>query len=179
MMAALGLSFAAPLVLLAAPLLYALYRLLRVTPPQPVETRFPPLRLLLGLKAETPTANRTPWPLLLLRLAAAAAVILAAAGPLYSLLPVGAARGGALVLIVDDGWPAAPDWAERVAFLEGRLDAADKAGRPVALAFPSQSGLDLVRVGAAEAKAKLRAAAPQPVQGDRGALAMQRCQQSV
>ena len=167
----LGLTFAAPFVLLAAPLLYALYRLLRVTPPQPIEQRFPPLRLLLGLVTENPTPDRTPWPILLLRLLAAAAVILAAAGPLWSRAPVAAARAGTLVLAVDDGWPAALDWSERVAFLDATLDAADKAGRPVALALASQAGVALTRMRASEARTVLHAAAPQPIAPDRAKMA--------
>ena len=166
-----GLTFLAPTVLLAAPLLYALYRLLRVTPPQPAQTLFPPLRLLLGLNTDNPTPNRTPWPLLLLRLVAAAAVILAAAGPLWSQRPLGVSRSGALALIVDDGWAAGPDWSDRVAFLDAKLDEADKAGRPVALALTSQATLELVRTTAAEARAKLHAAAPQPYAPDRQSLA--------
>ncbi len=162
----LGLTFLAPAVLIALPLLYALYRLLRVTPPQPQETLFPPLRLLLGLNTDNPTPNRTPWPLLLLRLLAAATVILAAAGPQWSQRPLGASHGGALALIVDDGWAAAPDWSDRVAFLDAKLDEADKAGRPVALAFASQAALGLVKTTAAQAKTKLHAAAPQPFAPD-------------
>ena len=167
----LGLTFLAPAVLLALPLLYALYRLLRVTPPQPQETLFPPLRLLLGLNTNNPTPNRTPWPLLLLRIVAAAAVILAASGPQWSQRPLGASHGGALALIVDDGWAAAPDWSDRVAFLDAKLQEAEKAGRPVALAFASQAALGLVKTTATEARAKLHAASPQPYAPDRQNLA--------
>ena len=53
------------------------------------------------------------------KIIAAAAVILAAAGPLWSQRPLGVSRGGALALVVDDGWAAAPDWSDRVAFLRG------------------------------------------------------------
>jgi len=167
----LGLTFAAPLVLLAAPLLYALYRLLRVTPPQPMEQRFPPLRLLIGLASENPTPHRTPWPILLLRLLAAALVILAASGPQWSRTPLAAARGGTLVLAVDDGWPAARDWPERIAYLDSALEAADKAGRPVALALASQAGVSLTKVRAADARAALHAAQPQPIAPERAKLA--------
>ena len=84
-MLALGpLAFAAPWLLLGLAALPALWWLLRVTPPAPKSLRFPALRLLLGLKPAEETPARTPWWLVLLRLALAALVILALAQPLLN-----------------------------------------------------------------------------------------------
>ena len=75
-MLGLPLAFAAPAVLLALLGLVALYFLLRVTPPSPRRTLFPPLRLLIGLDPKETTPARTPWPILALRLAIGALIIL-------------------------------------------------------------------------------------------------------
>ena len=83
----LPLAFAAPAALAALALLAALYLFLKVTPPRPREEVFPPLRLLIGLDRKDATPAKTPWPLLLLRIAVAGLVILAMAGPMWNALP--------------------------------------------------------------------------------------------
>src|SRR5258708_22202179 len=89
-----------------------LWWLLRVTPPLPRRTLFPPLRLLRGLEDEEQTPAATPWWLLLLRLLAAALLILALADPLLGQSPT-LTTAGPLVLVVDNGWTAARDWEAR------------------------------------------------------------------
>src|ERR1700683_5115542 len=98
-MIGLPLSFAAPAVLAALILLAALYLFLRITPPRPREILFPPLRLLLGLDPKDQTPHRTPWPLLLLRIAICAAIILAMAGPIWNAVTSGVAGPGPLLLV--------------------------------------------------------------------------------
>ena len=71
-MLGLPLAFTVPLALGALVLLPALYYLLRVTPPRPRRSRFPPLRLILDAEPREETPARTPPWLLLLRLAIAA-----------------------------------------------------------------------------------------------------------
>ena len=95
----LPLAFAAPAALAALAGLVALYWLLRVTPPRPRRQIFPPVRLLLGLEPKETTAFRTPWPLLLLRLALAALVILAMAGPIWRAIAGGEATGPLLIFV--------------------------------------------------------------------------------
>ena len=63
------LGFVLPWLLLALPLLPAIWWLLRVTPPAPRRQSFPAVRLLRDLPAPEQTPSRTPWWLLLLRLA--------------------------------------------------------------------------------------------------------------
>ena len=92
-MPGLPLAFTFPFVLAALAVLPLLYFLVRITPPHPVLVPFPPLRLILGLPPRNETALRTPWWLLLLRLAIAASLIFAMAGPVLNPLP--AATAGA------------------------------------------------------------------------------------
>ena len=106
--------FASPWVLLALAALPILWWLLRITPPSPRTESFPAIRLLFGLTAPEETPARTPWWLLALRILAAALVIVGLARPVID-AGTSLAGGGPLVLVVDDGWSAAPDWPRRVA----------------------------------------------------------------
>ena len=115
----LPLAFAAPAVLAALVGLVALYFLLRVTPPSPRRAIFPPLRLLMGLDPAETTPARTPWPILALRLAIGALIILAMAEPLWNSFAALSGSGPLLVLI-DDGFAAAPAWDKRIDFARER-----------------------------------------------------------
>ena len=55
------ISFGTPLILAALRVLPMLWWLLRVTPPLPRRTLFPPLRLLRGLEDEEQAPAATPW----------------------------------------------------------------------------------------------------------------------
>jgi hypothetical protein len=162
----LPLAFTAPAALAALVLLAALYVFLRITPPRPRQTIFPPLRLLLGIDRTDQTPARTPWPLLLLRLAIAAAAILAMAGPIWNPALIGGGAGP-LLMIVDDGWPAAPSWDQRKTLIGARLEAAARNNRLVALLPASQGGVDIAPAEAGGAAEKLRALEPQPYSPDR------------
>ncbi|MGB7367887.1 MAG: BatA domain-containing protein, partial [Methylovirgula sp.] len=116
----LPLAFTIPAVLVALAGLPVLYYLLRVTPPRPRRVPFPPLRLILDLRPRDETPAHTPWWLLVLRLAIAAAIILAMAGPVFNPLPGGESRP--LLLVMDDGWPAAPSWDLRLAAATQRIE---------------------------------------------------------
>src|SRR5262249_42607664 len=116
-----AMIFAAPWVLLALPALPLLWWLLRVTPPAPRSEPFPAIRLLMGLHAREETPARTPWWLLLLRIVAATLVILALARPVLD--PGSSLAGtGPVLLVVDDGWAAAGDWAVRMRAANAELD---------------------------------------------------------
>ena len=161
------LSFGTPLILLALLGLPVLWWLLKVTPPLPRRTVFPPLKLLRGLQDEEQTPAATPWWLLLLRLLAAALLIAALADPLLGNSPKLAA-GGPLVLVVDNGWTAARDWETRRELIADLLHSAQ--GRPVAIiptAGPAPGGL--LNTGEAERIAK--ELKPMPWHGDRAAAA--------
>jgi hypothetical protein len=125
-----GLTFGASYILYALIGLPIIYWLLRVTPPAPKRIIFPPLRLLFGLRSSEETPARTPWWLLLLRLTAAALAIFALAEPLYDPTPVAVGQGP-LVLVVDNGWPSAPQWQTRQAAMERALTGATRDNRNV------------------------------------------------
>src|SRR3954451_8479299 len=112
-MLALGsLAFATPWLLTTLATLPVIWWLLRVTPPAPRVISFPAIRLLLGLTPREETPARTPWWLILLRTVVAALIIRARAHPLLN--RHGALPGeGPLVLVIDDVWAAARDWARR------------------------------------------------------------------
>jgi Domain of unknown function (DUF4159)/Aerotolerance regulator N-terminal len=169
-MLGLPLSFAAPAALAALVLLAALYIFLRVTPPRPREIVFPPLRLLLGLDPRDQTPHRTPWPLLLLRIAICAAIIFAMAGPIWNAVRSSGGGPGPLLVLLDDGWPAAPSWERRIAVARERLAAAAHAGRLAALAPMSQGDLDIAPADPARNVEKLRALEPAPFAPERGAV---------
>src|ERR1041385_1321720 len=163
----LPISFGAPLILVALVGLPVLWWLLRVTPPLPRRTPFPPLRLLRGLEDQEQTPATTPWWLLLLRLLAAALLILALADPLLGRSPKLAANGP-LVLVVDNGWTAARDWDARQDVMTNLLRSA--GGRRVAFiptAAPAPSGL----LNEGEAARVAKELKPMPWPGDRAAAA--------
>ena len=170
------LAFAQPWILLALAGLPLIWLLLRVTPPAPRRLTFPAIRLLLGLRPPEETPARTPWWLILLRLAIAGLVILALARPLLN--PATQLTGsGPLMLVIDDGWAAARHWQARRGVLDDLLGQAERAGRPVVVLAtapdelerpPSATGL----LPAAEARRLVQGLKPKPWPVDRaGALA--------
>ncbi|MGQ0445447.1 MAG: DUF4159 domain-containing protein [Beijerinckiaceae bacterium] len=166
-MPGLPLTFAFPFVLASLAVLPVLYFLLRITPPRPALVPFPPLRLILGLRPRDETASRTPLWLLLLRLAITALLIFAMAGPVLNPLPPASAREGSLVIVLDDGWPAAPGWDRRIAAAARRIAAAEQNARLAAVVATSESGRDIVPLDAAKALNRLRALKPVPFVPDR------------
>jgi Domain of unknown function (DUF4159)/Aerotolerance regulator N-terminal len=164
----LPLAFAAPAVLAALIGLVGLYFLLRVTPPSPRQMIFPPLRLLLGLNPKETTPARTPWPILALRLAIGALIILAMAEPLWNRLAALSGSGPFLILI-DDGFAAAPTWDKRMDFARERAVAAARSGRMVAIAALSQGGQEIAPLDRSGVEGRLRSLAPVAYGPDRAA----------
>lgn len=168
------LAFGAPWLLAALLALPVLWWLLRATPPAPRRVRFPAIRLLAGLKQEDETPARTPWWLLLLRFVIAALLILGLARPLLN--PGNPLTGtGPLLLVVDDGWAAARDWAARQRMLNTLLDHAEQEGRAVALVTTAPhagpAAADVPPPAAAAAvRQRARALAPLPWPVDRRAV---------
>jgi len=169
------LIFAAPWLLLALPLLPLLWWLLRVTPPSPRVQRFPAIRLLENLRAPERTAARTPPWLLALRMLAAGLIVLGLAGPVLD--AAGRLPGsGPLLLVIDDGWAAAPDWAARLQAAQGVVDRADRDARLTRLLTTARSEADQApavspAVPAVELRQRLAALRPKPWPTDRAAAA--------
>ncbi len=170
-----GLTFAQPWLLLPLALLPLLWWLLRATPPAPKRLGFPAVRLLFGLHPVEETPQRTPWWLLLLRLLVAALVILAFARPLLNAATTLSSQSPLLV-VVDDGWSAAPGWRERLTAVDIQLAEAERAGVPVRLlrAAPGAAGEAPTVSGsmtAAQARSQLAGMQPRPWPLDREAAA--------
>ena len=162
------LAFAAPWALLGLLSLPVIWWLLRVTPPAPQRVRFPAIRLLLGLVPETESPAHTPLWLLLLRLSLAALVIIALAAPLWR--PAERISGsGPLLIIIDNGWASAADWPQRTSLATSLIAQAERDDRRVAIigsapvAVPDAPMFE----GPAEAKSRLGALQPQPLETDR------------
>ncbi|MCO6362806.1 DUF4159 domain-containing protein [Paracoccus sp. 08] len=156
------LGFAAPWLLGALIALPVLWVILRAMPPAPRRVIFPGVALLAGLVDRAPIASRTPWWLLLIRLAAVAAAILAFAGPVWRPV-VQPAADGPLLIVMDAGFAAAPDWAARQTRVETALTDAAAAGRPAALLMADGRGQGALAFQPADALLSgLRAAQPQP-----------------
>ncbi|QRG08824.1 DUF4159 domain-containing protein [Xanthobacter dioxanivorans] len=158
----LPLAFSAPLLLTAFLALPLLWFLLRVVPPKPREMAFPPMRLLLGIAPKEESAARTPWWLTALRLLLAALIILAAAGPIWNPPAAAPARGGPLVLIIDQGWPAAASWDARRNAAGALIDEAETNGRGVALIPTGDVPRDATLLTPAAARDRLRSLEPVP-----------------
>src|SRR5262249_40223045 len=128
-----GLGFAAPWMLTALLLLPAIYWLLRLTPPLPARVWFPPLKLLREGKHDGTPPSRPLW-VIILRLLLAACLIAAFARPVWRAEPVVALKDDVpLVLIIDNGWPSAPDWSQRIDHARDLIGRADARGLPVML----------------------------------------------
>ena len=127
-----GLAFAMPLLLSALIALPVLWWILRAVPPAPIRRRFPGVALLLGLKDDDSQTDKTPWWLLVLRMAALAAAIIGFSGPILN--PQAERAGtGPLLIVMDSSWAAARDWSAQLDRTALLLDEASRAGRPVAL----------------------------------------------
>jgi hypothetical protein len=173
-----GLAFASPWLLVALVALPVLWWLLRLTPPSPKLVPFPAIRLLFGLTPKEETPHRTPWWLILLRLAIAALLILGLSHPLWNAAQP-FARSGPLMLVVDDGWASGPNWAERQALAEDLISEADREHRSVALltTAPQANGqlrpLSLLSAGQASAQMAALQPSPWPVDRAKALAALQ------
>ncbi|WP_138468199.1 DUF4159 domain-containing protein [Poseidonocella sp. HB161398] len=127
-----SLGFTAPALLFALLALPVLWVILRAVPPAPVRRRFPGVALLLGLTDDESQTDRTPWWLLLLRMAAVALVILGFAGPVLNPSQTAGGRGP-LLIVLDGSWADARDWTRRLDRVEAALTEAARDGRPAAV----------------------------------------------
>lgn len=157
-----GLTFLYPLALLPLLALPLLYFLLRITPPPPRRLPLPTLPLVKDILGKEREPSRTPWWLMLIRLAAAAAVILAAAGPRIQPDDAATPGGGTgpLILLIDDGWPAARDWSLRIDRAAALIDHAQD--RPFVLIPSGEERPSLAPEAARPILAKLLSLRPRP-----------------
>lgn len=118
--------FQLPWLLAALAILPALWLLLRTLPPPPQHRAFPAIMLLRGLRARVTQAATAPLWLLLLRCLALAALIVGLAGPVLRQhqgeTPAPGGRDSDLIVVLDNGWAAVPDWSRRLAAIDALLD---------------------------------------------------------
>ena len=167
-----GLTFTTPVALAALMLLPLIWWLLRFTPPKPQTIKFPPLRLLLELVNRQEQPDKTPWWLMLLRLAIAAFVILGVSHPFFAPGQSLSASNTPLLIIVDDTWAAAKNWNDRRTMLTEIVGAAREAGSPITLATtaPTARPTDLVASNADTALNQIAALEPKALSPDREGL---------
>ncbi|MEJ0097425.1 MAG: BatA domain-containing protein [Bauldia sp.] len=169
MMSAFAFANAGMLAALIA--LPVIWYFLRLTPPKPKVEAFPPTRLLMEIAQKEEQPARSPWWLTALRLALAAAVILALAGPVFKPTGEVAPGSGPLLLVVDNGWSAAPQWPSMLATAHRIVDLATAAGRPVALMATAEPANQSLLPGDGDAILKrLDALAPEPWAANYAAL---------
>lgn len=167
-----ALAFLNPWLLTALAALPLIYWLLRTVPPRPKQVQFPATRILVGIENEEKTPAKTPWWLLLIRLAAAALIILALAQPVLNPVRERALAGtGPVVVAIDNGWAAASEWSARTALAEEMIAEAGRQGRSVLLAetAPATKTHTLKLESPAEAQTSLAALEPRPFPPDRAA----------
>lgn len=167
----LPLTFGAPALLWGLLALPVIWWLLRLTPPKPQSEIFPPLKILARVLKREETPRRSPWWLTLLRLLAAGLVVAALAGPVFNPRETLPTAGGALALVIDNDWAAAPDWDKRVATAERLIANAEKDSVPILIAFTAEKpNQQIGPFAAAEARNRLNAVKPRPVPPDRPAV---------
>ncbi len=156
-----SLAFLNPWVLAAVIALPLLWWLLRAIPPSPRTQAFAGVRLLLGLDDEERQSHTTPWWLLLLRCLAVGAALIGFAQPVLNLNARTADGAGTLLILMDQGWGSAPDWADRTAAARALLDEADDAGRDVIFWRAAEGEVPPI-VSARVAEATLGSTVPRP-----------------
>jgi uncharacterized protein DUF4159/aerotolerance regulator-like protein len=171
MMTVGAIGFLQPWILVALAALPAIWWLLRFTPPSPHVVVFPPTRLLKDLKSTEETPAHSPWWLTLLRILLAALLILALARPVLNPDRETFAGEGPLLLVVDNGWASASNWAARREAIAAAIDRASRDGRTVVLA-PTAPGRPLsAPLPADEARERIGGLNPEPYAPDRTSLA--------
>lgn len=158
-----SLVFLHPLLLIGILLLPLFWLILSALPPQPVLRKFPPIGYLRNLQDKTASPQKIPLWLRLLRLLMIVSIVLAVASPV--LLPrQDQTPDQPLLLLVDDGWANASNWAQVKASALARLSEADLADQSVALLFTTQTEPQNLRFTPyAQLRELLQAHQPNPV----------------
>ena len=162
-----ALSFTAPLMLAALVALPAIWWLLRATPPAPKEQPFPAFVILRKLTNPRETPDRTPWWLLLLRMALVALVITALAGPILNAPPKTPATGP-ILLVVDDSYSAAHHWRTRKDAMLTAAAEADQSNREIYILPTAPNDADAIQpLTGKAARSEIEKLSPQPFAADR------------
>lgn len=104
------LNFTSPWLLLALLALPILWWLLKLIPPRPQKTEFGGLYFVKKIQNDKKTSQDIPWWLLLLRVCIAGLLIFAFAAPYQQQSRYLQDLSSPFILIIDNGWAAAPAW---------------------------------------------------------------------
>ncbi|MBO1327238.1 DUF4159 domain-containing protein [Acetobacter suratthaniensis] len=162
------MSFSSPLLLLALVGLPLVWWLLRATPPQPRRQVFPPVALLAGLRTRQIDAVRSPLWLLVLRALVFCLLVIGLAGPSLHNEAETPPISGPVLLVMDNGLFAAPDWAERIGTAQAIVQRAARSQSPVTLLLtaptPTEQPSDapVIPQSSTEAEQALNALRPSP-----------------
>lgn len=167
--------FGAPWALAALVALPLIWWVLRATPPAPRHAELASLRLLDGAVPLEETPSRTPLWIWFIRIMAVLAAIFGLSQPVYA---PGAGSGkttgqGPVLIVIDNGWPAAPRWGELTNAASATLDAGDRdTGVHLLLTAPQQLNPDPAeRLSKGDLGKRIGTLQPQPWGSDRaGAL---------
>jgi hypothetical protein len=163
--------FGAPWALAALIALPVIWWILRATPPAPKDIELPSLRILDDVDPMEETPARTPWWVWLIRTLAVAAAIFGLSQPVYAPGAKSDSVGGsgALLIVLDNGWPSAPRWSELVNAATATLDTGNRdAPVHLLLTAPQQLNADPAeRLSRADAAKRLSSLRPQAWGTDR------------
>ncbi|MEO8669087.1 MAG: DUF4159 domain-containing protein [Bauldia sp.] len=167
----LPFAFTTPAILTALVLLPVIWWLLRLTPPRPAEEEQALQREIARFPKREEQPSRSPWWLTLLRLGLAGAVIVALAGPIYRPVAETAPGTGPLLLVVENGWAAAPQWPAIVETARRIVGLAENEDRPLALLATAEgAGQSLAPTDAASVLKRLAALEPRPFAANHAAV---------
>lgn len=157
--------------LLALPLLWWI---VRVTPPPERRYTFPPIRVFAeSFPGAPPPKGAPPW-LVMIRLLCAILAVLGLAQPVLNATPAPISHHP-LLIIIDNGWSAAPNWDHSVKEVTDLLKKAETQMRPVQVASTARSAqhyhLDISTSGSvSNARELVKEIKPHPWESDLSAL---------
>ena len=162
-------TFLAPLALLGILALPIIWWILQVTPPQPKQAEFPPLRILQDVMTDEETPDSTPLWLLLFRLFLAALIAIALASPIMGGRADETSRP--LTLVIDNGWDAAPSFTTIIRDAEARITKARRENLDVLLLTTAETQTTANFTPASDAMNRLKTLSVSPLPSDRAAAA--------
>lgn len=165
-----SLSFLSPLALAGLLTLPLIWWLLRAIPPRPKQETFPPIRILADVVTDEETPDSTPLWLLLFRMLLVALIAFALARPVF--LKSDTAVSSDLVVIMDNGYASAANWAQTQREAESRLTEARRNNvDAILVTTQTAEDIELAFAPATEALERVKTLLPNALTPQRAALA--------
>lgn len=163
----LAQSFLNPMLLSFMAAIPVLWWLMRLLPPPVRKIRFPAAFLLVDEVPRETTASRMPWWIFILRALAVFLFVLSFAHPVFDRETVIAGNGGAVAIVIDNGWASAAHWDERISVANRLLTKIAQSDRSV-LILPTAPDAETAKLptpaimSADEARSYLSVLKPMP-----------------